>query len=773
MTTQQFLEFFPKHIIVTPTEYPKADHWNRVGRDLPDQQEEGVAVYFTPNGFQKSRWRREGNVAQFNAVFADFDTPKSYQEEGNRPKEKVEEYTKEKLGEVWNTLEPSFVVTTRNGFQCCWLLSEPLEVTEESTRNYIHVLDSLVELLGGDNGAKGINRVLRVPGYKHYKEIDDTFDIYLSYNEPDNCYTLEEIAEALKIEYPAPIKETKATTAQVNNIEDDVLLGKMFSCKNGDKNKAAWEGDTSHWDDDYSSTDMALVSALAFWTGNDTERMERLWLSSPLGQREKTQQREDYRTRTINNALSTEVYSPPLPKNLKPEYDELDMDSLHYTMVGPKDNKERKYSASLYNAEKIIAHYNICKYDEFKTRYFIKRDDEWEVRADEHDIAIYSQMVSDYPFMASISMNNVRLAINKVAMDNKFDSAKEYVTSIKWDGESRIDHWLHIVFGVEDDQYHTDIGSNWFKGMVSRMVYPGCKFDHALIIKGGQSMGKSSAFLELCANFSDGINTTEFTEAKDKQLVEEIQGKVIAEFSEGAVFKKTDQETVKSIITRQYDRYRVPYEAHARDFPRRCVFAVTTNKDSFLKDDTGNRRWWPVDCGDFQHLPFQQRPKANIKWLKENRDQMFAEAYHRITELKETSYEIDQDELERRQTPFEDEHDDADLYIAAYKKIDERQKMDGVSVRMVYNKAFPPQKSDYGEEPRESHISKSTQMAIASVLQNTKGLNLKKDRRPDTAYYVPRDPLANFTVAVTKHEEPVSDKQKQAMYNQISNDESF
>lgn len=296
------MSHFTQHLIVTPVEGSR-DGWYDVKRELPETQNVGTAVYFTPNGFSTLN-REESSVTQFNSVYIDVDAPK-----GSTPDE-VDLYLKKKIGEIFTTIEPSFIVRTKNGAHLHFLLEESLQVTEETTRNYKHIMNAMVNHFAADNGAKGINRVLRVPGYKHYKDINDPFDVHISYESPDTCYTLEDIAVALDIEYPAPIKDIKVTVTEANNLEDSTLLNKMFNCKNGDRNKAAWEGDSSYWNDNLSSTDMALVSALAFWTGNDKNRMERLWLQSPLGQRKKTQERADYRKRTIENSLSTEVYAP-------------------------------------------------------------------------------------------------------------------------------------------------------------------------------------------------------------------------------------------------------------------------------------------------------------------------------------------------------------------------------------------------------------------------------------------------------------------------------
>jgi len=728
-----FLKYFPKHLIVTPDEHSKKG-WDVLSRKAPIPQKVGHAVYFTPNGFDTLS-REEGDVTQFNSIYIDLDCPKGATEDEARL------FVKKKVGEVFTTIEPSFIVRTKNGVHCHFLLKESLEVTEDTKRNYIYVMDSMVKHFKADVGAKGINRVLRVPEFKHYKDIEDPYDVHLIHESPETRYTLDEIAEAIGVEYPEkiPTKDlVSVPTPTPTNLDTDEVFTRMMKKENI---KKLYDGDISEHDDNHSSADLALCNHLAFWFGKDREVMRSIWLASPLGQRDKTQKRVDYQDRTLDTAITNceNVYTPKLPK--KEVVGELDMDTLHY-----KENKDgvRTYSANLYNVMKVVEHYNVCKYDDFKCRYFVLEKGEWITRTDEVDMRLYERIANEYQFLASVSLAFIRSAVTKVSMDNRYDSAKEYCESLEWDGEARLDHWLHKVFGVEECQYHTDIGADWFKGMVLRMVVAGCKFDHALIIKGGQGIGKSTAFLELCSGFSDGINTTEFTDAKDKQLIEEIQGKVIAEFSEGAVFRKVDQETVKSIITRQYDRLRVPYEAHARDFPRRCVFAVTTNKDGFLKDDTGNRRWWVVDCGDFQHLEPSERPKADIKWLKENRDQLFAEAYHRVITLKESCHNVNEAELERRQTPFEDEHDDADLYTSAYHSLGEGTKLNGVTVRMIHKQAFP--------QDNNAHINKSTQMAIASVLKNPKGLNLKKVSRMHTTYWLPRDPFANFEVGITEED---------------------
>jgi putative DNA primase/helicase len=311
MTPSQFLKHFPNHLIVNPKENSK-DGWSKVSRSLPKTQEVGRAVYFTPNGFEKLN-REEESVTQFNSVYIDIDCPKI--DGKNQSKEIIEDYIKKKTGEIFTTLEPSFIVRTKHGAHFHFLLKEPVIVTEESKRNYIHVMDNMVKFFNSDAGAKGINRVLRVPGYKHYKDVNDPYDVHLTYEDLTVKYELSDIAKTIGVEYPAPVKEE--LNAVIGTFTDDIekRLEKMLK---HDNVRQLYDGDISNYDDDYSRADSALCCHLAFWFEKDPTVMEQIWLRSPLGSRDKTQKRIDYRKQTIMKAIgiTTEVYQP---KNNKTE----------------------------------------------------------------------------------------------------------------------------------------------------------------------------------------------------------------------------------------------------------------------------------------------------------------------------------------------------------------------------------------------------------------------------------------------------------------------
>ncbi len=175
---------------------------------------------------------------------------------------------------------------------------------------------------------------------------------------------------------------------------------------------------------------------------------------------------------------------------------------------------------------------------------------------------------------------------------HKFNPVAEYLSSLEWDGIGRVDTLLIDYLGVEDNVYTRAAMRKSLCAAVARAFNPGTKFDTALIITGAQGIGKSTFLAKLGGErFTDGVKTFE-----GKDASEIIRGKWIVEIGELEAMNRSEKDRVKQFMSQQVDRYRVAYERRARDFPRKCVFFGTTNGHDFLKDETGNRRFWPVDA---------------------------------------------------------------------------------------------------------------------------------------------------------------------------------
>lgn len=199
---------------------------------------------------------------------------------------------------------------------------------------------------------------------------------------------------------------------------------------------------------------------------------------------------------------------------------------------------------------------------------------------------------------------------------HKQNKLREYLTSLKWDGVHRLDTLLIDYFGTEDTEYTRIVIRKTLVAAVARAMDPGVKFDIMLILSGPQGVGKSTFFAILGKEwFSDSLTTFE-----GKDASELIQGYWIIESGELTGFNKQEMNTVKQFLSRRYDIYRMPYGRRTAEFPRCCIIVGTTNDKEFLKDVTGNRRFWPVDLS--VHTP----TKSVFKELPEEVDQIWAEA---------------------------------------------------------------------------------------------------------------------------------------------------
>ena len=182
-------------------------------------------------------------------------------------------------------------------------------------------------------------------------------------------------------------------------------------------------------------------------------------------------------------------------------------------------------------------------------------------------------------------------------MRNKFHPVRELLDSLTWDGKEHIRSLLPEYLGAEDSDYTYQVMRLWMLGAVSRVYKPGSKFDYTMILQGSQGIGKSTFLKQMAMDdswFNDSLDSLDSDKA-----VQSLTGSWIIELAELKSLARTagGVESVKRFLTATQDKYRIPYERRADTFYRQCVFAGTTNKDDFLQDETGNRRFLIVQTG--------------------------------------------------------------------------------------------------------------------------------------------------------------------------------
>ena len=211
-----------------------------------------------------------------------------------------------------------------------------------------------------------------------------------------------------------------------------------------------------------------------------------------------------------------------------------------------------------------------------------------------------------------VSVEVAGQAVQAVARDRSFHPVRDYLSGLKWDGTKRIDGWLSLYMGVEASDYATAVGERYLRSAVARIMQPGVKVDHVLILEGEQGVKKSTALRVLAQPwFAD-----ELADLGSKDASLQTRGVWLIEIAELDAMTRVETAKIKAFVSRAVDRFRPPYGRHLLESPRQCVFAGSVNHSMYLRDDTGGRRWWPVAC----------TRAILVDELARDRDQLWAEA---------------------------------------------------------------------------------------------------------------------------------------------------
>lgn len=307
-------------------------------------------------------------------------------------------------------------------------------------------------------------------------------------------------------------------------------------------------------------------------------------------------------------------FDPPLPER------EIEVITKSVCRYSPDDmsftrNKNQEIIAnSQDNIRTALERMGVkLRYDRFSDRALIQEGTQPEV-ALEDAIVNRLWLDIDQTFHFRPSVEFFKMVLPNECRKNPFHPVLDYLDALQWDGVKRLDTWLTTYAGAADNEYTRAVGKIVLVAAVRRARYPGCKFDEMLILESPQGTNKSTLISILAKEdnwFTDDLPLA----ADSKEVIERTAGKWIIEAAELSGMRKNETEALKAFLSRRAENARLAYERLTTERPRHFIVIGTTNSQYYLKDSTGNRRFWPVRVANI-----------DLAKVKADRDQLWAEA---------------------------------------------------------------------------------------------------------------------------------------------------
>lgn len=247
----------------------------------------------------------------------------------------------------------------------------------------------------------------------------------------------------------------------------------------------------------------------------------------------------------------------------------------------------------------------------------------------------------------------IDVAVSELFSNNSYNPVVDYLNTLVWDGEERIETLFIKLLGAEDTKLNRIMTKKWFLAAYKRAIHPGCKFDNMIVLRGGQGIGKST----ICEKISKGFwSTITLSEIGSKDLVDKLNSTWIAVIDELADFNKREMSDIKTFLSKPSDKARLAYLRNTQTYNRHCVFIGSTNDETFLRDTTSSveRRFWVIDCRNTKI-----NEQAFAEFTPEFINQIWAEAkacYTEDTYLDiESEYQKDFAELQSNFKTYNDD----------------------------------------------------------------------------------------------------------------------
>lgn len=301
-------------------------------------------------------------------------------------------------------------------------------------------------------------------------------------------------------------------------------------------------------------------------------------------------------------------------------------------------------------------------YDEFSLNVTVLRDLPWRSKdlsnvwtnSDDSELRTYIEK-----YYSIYNKQKLVDAFTVCSRKHRFHPLRDYFNKLLWDGVPRIETLFIDYLGVKDTVLNRTMSKKWLIAAVKRVFEPGCKFDNVIVLVGSQGIGKTFLLTKLGMQWFNNS----LPDINSKDALQSLHGSFIIELGELAATKKSDNETIKAFLSKIEDKFRAPYDRLPEKHKRQCIFAGTTNDYLFLKDRTGNRRFWPLECSKGKKSIFTDLTADEI-------DQIWAEAvekYENGEGIFLTEYETEElEKVQKAHTEGQDTIGQIEYYLDMY-----------------------------------------------------------------------------------------------------------
>lgn len=488
---------------------------------------------------------------------------------------------------------PSIIIDSGNGLQGLWLLDQDYEVSRLARGNLSradkkqHVEQRVAEIedrnralavaLGTTPGTHNIDRLLRLPGtvnYPNKKKLKKGRVVCQAriVEITEARYPLDEFPKMAK-KLKKKVAGDRKAGATVDEL-DDVIRNGCGDRWRGDRSSAVW-----------------FVINEMLRRGHLAEAIVQVLLDHA-------------------NKICEHIYDQAKPQDYAERQVAQAMEKIEFSR-----NDAGRPHANAGNIQVGMLKLGVTvRYDQFGDRVMIEGLPGFGPVLDDA-AANRFWLLLDQTFKFQPKHELLHIVLQDTARLNGFHPVRDYLDALHWDGKPRLDKWLTTYAGAENTKYSRAVGALTLIAAVRRVRNPGCKFDEMLVLEQPQQgTDKSTALTILAVNddwFADDLPLN----VEGKRVIETLRGRWLIEAAELSGMKKADVEHLKAMLSRRIDRARMSYGRLPVQAPRQCIIIGTTNKSEYLRDTSGNRRFWPVLIQKF-----------DLVALRRDRDQLWAEA---------------------------------------------------------------------------------------------------------------------------------------------------